>query len=252
VTDNHTAIIPTIVGRAAGEACGSSQEAAMARKPRRSYERKIKPPNITPTEAEYTGMQRAFDHLNVELFGGMLPVVFLTYRARANSAGYFAPDRFTGRVDKAGRHEIALNADAFVGRTDEQIISTLAHEMVHLWQRAFGTPASRGYHNREWSLKMRTIGLQPSSTGAVGGRETGQHMTHYVVPDGPFQKAFRKLVASGWKLNLQSTVIAGTERGPNSKVKFSCPRCHANAWGKPTLEITCTPCGVEMPAEVLS
>jgi hypothetical protein len=225
----------------------------MARKPSRSYERKIiTPVSATPTEAEYSGFQKAFDHLNAELFGRMLPQVFITLRARAHSAGYFAPDRFTGRVDKAGRHEIALNADAFVGRSDEQIVSTLGHEMVHLWQRVFGEPASRGYHNREWSLKMRTIGLWPSSTGAVGGRETGQHMSHYIIDDGPFQKAFRKLVASGWKLNLQSSVIAGGVRGPNSKVKFSCPNCHANAWGKAALQITCTPCVVEMPAEVTS
>jgi predicted SprT family Zn-dependent metalloprotease len=223
----------------------------MSRKSHRSYEQKIKPPvTATPTEAEYTGFQRLFDHLNRELFGGMLPQPFITLRARANSAGYFAPDRFSGRVDKIERHEIALNADVFIGRTDEQIASTLLHEMTHLWQRVFGKPASRGYHNREWSLKMRTVGLWPSSTAAVGGHETGQHMSHYIVDDGPFQKAFRKLVATGWKLNLQSTVMAGGERSPPSKVKFTCRKCQQNAWGKPHLKISCTPCEIPMlPAE---
>jgi hypothetical protein len=83
---------------------------------RRSYEQKS--PTPTPTETEYSGIQRAFDHLNRELFGDLLPNVFITYRARANSAGYFVADRFVGRVDQSGKHEIALNADAFVGRTD--------------------------------------------------------------------------------------------------------------------------------------
>ena len=59
----------------------------------------------------------------------------------------------------------ALNADGFVGRSDEQICSTLAHGLCHLWQHVYGTPPSRGYHDREWSMKMRTIGLMPSSTG---------------------------------------------------------------------------------------
>jgi hypothetical protein len=123
------------------------------------------------------------------------------------------------------------------------------HEQVHLWQRVFGNPGVRGYHNREWSMKMRTIGLMPSSTGAVGGAEVGQHMSHYVVRDGPFQKAFQKLVADGWRLNLETAIAAaGRGRGPPSKVKFTCGSCGQNAWGKPDLKINCGVCGVAMPA----
>jgi predicted SprT family Zn-dependent metalloprotease len=32
--------------------------------------------------------------------------------------------------------ELALNPDAFIDRTDEQICSTPVHEMVHAWQHA--------------------------------------------------------------------------------------------------------------------
>jgi hypothetical protein len=52
---------------------------------------------------------------------------------------------------------------------------------------------------------MREIGLQPSSTGQVGGRATGQHMSHYVVPGGRFEASFQKLAATGWALHLEST-----------------------------------------------
>jgi predicted SprT family Zn-dependent metalloprotease len=79
-----------------------------------------------------------------------------------------------------GRHELALNPDHFICRTDAEICSTLGHEMTHVWQHQFGQPSARGYHNREWAAKMKTMGLQPSNTGAVGGKETGQQMTHYV------------------------------------------------------------------------
>ena len=58
------------------------------------------------------------------------------------------------------------------------------HEMVHVWQHAHGKPGARGYHNKEWAAKMKAIGLQPSSTGMVGGKETGQRMMDYIIPGG--------------------------------------------------------------------
>jgi hypothetical protein len=58
-------------------------------------------------------------------------------------------------------------------------LSTLVHEMVHVWQQHCGTPSKRGYHNKEWATKMKSVGPQPSSTGMVGGKETGQRMSHY-------------------------------------------------------------------------
>jgi hypothetical protein len=32
-------------------------------------------------------------------------------------------------------------------------------------------------------------------------------------------------------------------------MKFSCPGCGQNAWGKPDLAVTCTPCRLDMQAE---
>ena len=61
--------------------------------------------------------------------------------------------------------------------------------MTHVWQHAFGKPSARGYHNKEWAAKMKAIGLQPSSTGMVGGKETGQRMMDYIIPGGAFTKA---------------------------------------------------------------
>jgi hypothetical protein len=215
-----------------------------------------KPAAITPIE--YNQLQDAFDYFNTELFDGRLPDVFITYQRRAGSKGYFSANRFTGRTgqsgsrEQSGHHELALNPDAFVDRTDEQIASTLVHEQTHVWQRHFGKPGSRGYHNKEWATKMKSIGLQPSTTGAVGGKETGQHVTHYIIPGGPFSKAFEKLAAKGWKLNLQSALASGPNGGNNSKTKFTCPSCGQNAWGKPELAIRCIPCGVPMTAAVQS
>jgi hypothetical protein len=208
---------------------------------RRSYERKMdRPTAITPVE--YTGLQAAYDHFNRELFDGSLPDVFITYQRRANSYGYFSPDRFSGRVDKTGRHELALNPDGFIGRRDSAVCSTLVHEQVHVWQQAHGKPSKRGYHNKQWAAKMKAIGLQPSSTGMVGGRETGQRVSHYVITGGAFEQSYDRLAATEWRLNLESAQRPGDERGPNSKTKFTCPACARNVWRKPDTEVFCKPC----------
>jgi hypothetical protein len=98
---------------------------------------------ITPIE--YGGLQEAYDYLNKALFGGALPDVFITYQRRANSKGYFSADRFSGRGAKLGRHELALNPDAFIGRSDQQICSTLVHEQCHVGQHHSGHPSAGSY-----------------------------------------------------------------------------------------------------------
>jgi hypothetical protein len=216
-------------------------------KQRRSYERAIDQP-IAITPVEYSGLQMAYDHFNELLFAGALVDVFITYQRHAHSRGHFSPDRFSGRTASFGRHELALNPDAFIGRSDEQITSTLVHEMVHCWQQQYGKPPSRGYHDKQWATKMKEVGLQPSNTGAVGGKETGQRMSHYVVPDGRFAHAFAALAMTGWKLNLESAHHPGPAGSRKNKTKFICTSCGQNAWGKPDLAVTCTPCRIEMRA----
>jgi SprT-like family len=219
-------------------------ELAMAKRgrPRKSYERKAEA--ITPIE--YSGLQAAYDHFNAVLFDGALVDVFITYQRHAHSRGHFSADRFAGRTAVGGKHELALNPDAFVGRSDEEITSTLVHEMVHVWQQQHGKAAARGYHNKQWAAKMKEIGLQPSNTGAVGGKETGQQMSHYIIRGGRFLSAFCGLAMRGWKLNLESAHRPGPDGGRKSKTKFTCSNCGQNVWGKPNAQVTCTPCGIEM------
>jgi predicted SprT family Zn-dependent metalloprotease len=192
------------------------------------------------TKTEYQGFQQAYDFFNRELFDRSLPQVLVTLQRHAKSRGYFSPERFNGRIDETAVHELALNPDAFTGRTDELILSTLAHEMAHVWQQTYGKPPRKGYHDRKWAEKMKEIGLQPSSSGEAGGAETGQSMTHYILPGGRFAKAYANLAAGGFELHWQSVPVSNTKKA--SKMKFTCQDCGQNAWAKPGAQLICGVC----------
>lgn len=199
--------------------------------------------DTTITEREYHAFQSAYDFFNAELFGGSLPHVLVTFQRHAKAKGYFAADRFQGRTDGAKAHELAMNPDVFTGRTDELILSTLAHEMAHVWQQTHGKAPRKAYHDKQWAAKMKEIGLHPSTTGEPGGKETGQSVTHYIVTGGAYATAYAKLQATGFKLNWQSLPFtAERKKKAASKTKYTCPDCATNAWAKPDTALICGTC----------
>src|ERR1039457_3257743 len=204
---------------------------------------------ITP--AEYGAFQKAYDFFNAELFGGTLPHVLVTLQRHAKARGYFSPKRFTGRTEAVAAHELAMNPDSFTGRTDEQILSTLTHEMAHVWQQTHGKPPTRCYHDRQWAAKMKEIGLQPSTTGEPGGKETGQSVTHYIIPGGAYATAYAQLKARGLKLHWQSAPEGQQAKAKKaSKTKYTCPGCGQNAWAKPNAQLICGECYEDGEGEI--
>lgn len=195
------------------------------------------------TRRNYERLAAAYAHFNARLFGGELPECLITFQRSRRARGYFWRDALQRRKGTRRVDEIALNPELF--RSDRLVMSTLVHEMVHLWQAHFGHPGRRGYHNREWAAKMRTVGLQSSDTGSPGGKETGEGMTHFVIADGPFAGAWGDLLATGFRLEWEATPH---QRGERSKVKYTCPYCGLAVWGKPGLSkrVGCVRCRVAL------
>ena len=217
-----------------------------------------------PTLKQFEALQGAYTYFNKELFGNELPGVILNLSRKSKAMGFAAPFRWresTGKEGKGTIHEISINP-SILTMSAVEVYSTLVHEMVHIWQFQFGNPTRNGYHNKEWAAKMLSVGLIPSDTGMIGGKMTGQNMSDYPEPDGKFGKALKMMPKrfvlpfvsiEGDKLLLISLLGAG-EGNPTgtqplppkpkytSKVKYSCPNCKMNAWGKPELSIICRDC----------
>jgi hypothetical protein len=200
---------------------------------------------------EYQGFQAAYRYFANELFADVnMPDVLITLQRKANTNGYYHHQVFEGRDGERRTSELALNPRHFKTRSDEDILGTLVHEMVHCWQHHFGNQVSRdGYHNEEWADKMEAIGLMPSSTGEYGGKRKGQGMSHYIIDDGPFVVACRKLLGGGFRLNWQSLDRDTDRKKARAKVKYTCLSCGLNAWAKPSVNLDCGDCKCPMPAE---
>lgn len=161
--------------------------------------------NHNPTKALYRLLDAAYAHFNQQLFGGRLPACMLTLQRYRNTMGYFSAERWVND-DGDLAHEIALNPAYFAQHRVIEVLQTLVHEQCHLWQHLYGYRKSRtSYHNREWAEKMHEIGLMPSSTGEVGGAQTGQTMSDYPIADGRFLSACIALVKDGYALGWVDT-----------------------------------------------
>ncbi len=196
----------------------------------------------------------AFAFFNKTLFSEKLPPCIITISSSGRQNGHYQKKRFICRkseaLDKNNQYkdEIALNPDSF-DRDDIVILSTLVHEMVHLWQGTFGEASRAAYHNKQWGDKMEGLGLMPSDTGLEGGKRTGQKMTHYIIYGGQFEER-AKTYLNNFLLDYrgQKTIKLSSPK-KKSKVKSTCPECDLNAWAKPNTNLICGDCEVPLEPE---
>lgn len=155
---------------------------------------------VRATGEVYPELQAAYDHFNTRLFASILPPCLITLNRAKRTKGYFSPGRFV-RHDGQITHEIAMNPAYFACCPIKDTLSTLVHEQVHLWQEAHGTPSRRGYHNAEWAAMAKAVGLHPSDTGAPGGKTVGEHMDHFIIEGGVFDRAADELLSASFRLS---------------------------------------------------
>jgi predicted SprT family Zn-dependent metalloprotease len=206
-----------------------------------------------PTNETYSEFQTAYDFFNRELFNNQLPDCLITYQRKAKTKGYFADGRFENTENGQIIDEIAINPDYFSGKnaSPKTVLSTLVHEMCHLWQKYHGKPGRNRYHNQEWADMMLRVGLQPTDDGTLSGKTTGDRVTHLIVKDGVFDQVCDQLLEKikiAW-VDRWTGVASQSGSKPKNKAKYVCPVCHLNVWGKPGINILCGICKCKLVAK---
>ncbi len=207
------------------------------------------------TQIEYSTLDNAYKFFNERLFGHNLPEVLITFQRKPKANGYFHFECICDRDNPDKRiSEIALNIENFQDRSDQDILSTLCHEMAHAWQFYLGTrPERRNYHDREFSEMMEKIGLMTSSTGEKGGKRCAVKMSHYIISGGKFEKYCNEFLQNN-KINWQNVRISENTkqtRNRKSKLKYQCPDCQEFAWTKVEKKLICGECDREMEEQIL-
>lgn len=240
---------------------------------------------VTPTSETYNELQGVYDFFNGELFDGSLPPCLITLQRDKRSYGYFSARRFVN-AEGVTTDEIAMNPAYFATVPLIEILQTLVKEMVHIWQLHYGKPGRGRYCNKEFSEKLKTLGLAPSSTGEPGGAETGDKVLCYPMAGGQFLRACGSLLRTEFRITwmdrhpIRPEHVAtpeGLEEDPavstlvelgafsipevsdlaepaapknsSNRTKYSCEACALNVWGKPGLRLGCLECGGEFVPE---
>jgi len=214
----------------------------------------------TPTKQQFSAFESAYEYFNKVLFSNELPPVILNLSRKSKAMGFVAPNRWRSADTEPGTagqlHELSINPEILCMDLIE-VYSTLAHEQCHIWQYTHGKPSRPGYHNKEWAHKMIAVGLMPSTTGKPGGNIVGQSMGDYPIEGGVFLLALN-LMPDKLKFPFISTeaeakymvLISGdagsaaeTQPAPTppkkNKLKYTCPQCQTNVWGKADLNLIC-------------
>jgi hypothetical protein len=207
-----------------------------------------------PTNAQFAAYRAMWAYFNTVLFGGALGDVILNFSRLARSLGFFAPERWRDAGDQV-THEISLNPAHLKRDNAKDAASTLVHEMAHLFRHGQPNPPRNGYHDRQWADKMESLGLMPSSTAAPGGARVGYRMSHYIIPGGAFERAFEQMPPAcqlPWTCGIDDEARgkggdkkakkAKKEAARKVKVKYSCPDCELNVWGRAGLHLRCEDC----------
>lgn len=206
----------------------------------------IESPVLPPTYRQFAAFQQAYCYFNRTLFQDSLQPCILILSGRSKT-GYFVPNRWVDDNEQKV-HEIGLNPLLLDTTELQDVMAVLVHNMVHQWQWEQGHQVDRtkpftGYHNKEWAMKMASLGLAPSDTGEADGKATGFVMSQYVVEGGDFSDAFAAMPPDTL-LPYKARKIPLMSTGKSPKLAYQCihPNCEKKVWGAPNIQIRCA-CG---------
>lgn len=117
-------------------------------------------------------LQTIFNAVNRDFYNGDLEKVVITVKQgrKPGVLGSFCTCKEWVQGDKL-RHEISIAANHIGDRTIEEIVTTLMHEMVHLYSQQHGIKdVTRGgtYHNKEFKRTAENHGLDISYNQKIG------------------------------------------------------------------------------------
>lgn len=203
---------------------------------------------ITTMAELQAALQAAFNAINRDFYGGELEKVIITVKEgrKEGTLGTFCTAKEWIQNGKA-RHEINISANYIGQRTVVQTITTLMHEMVHLYnfQNSIKDTSRSGlYHNKKFKQTAEAHGLEIQFADDIGWSLTTptKQTAKWIAENIPI-KSF------GVYKQVADKASSGKINTKQSMVKKVCPCCGNIARVTSEYKLICGECMKEMIIE---
>lgn len=200
-------------------------------------------------------LEKIFRTLNADWFDGELEEPIITIQSTPRAYGHVTVSKTWKRKDD-WRHELNLGAET-LNRPIEEVVSTVMHEMVHLYNIAHGVQdCSRGgtYHNKKFRDEAQRRGLVIEHHPTYGWTITrpSEELIDYIITQGWNDIAINRgrgiwtPPASGGSKAGNGGTEPGTTPKKSSTRKLICPKCGQSVRATKTVNIICGDCMEKM------
>lgn len=190
-------------------------------------------------------LEKIFRTLNADKFGGELEVPIITVQSTPKAYGHFTCGKVWMNAHGDDQYEINIGAGT-LNRPIENVVSTLLHEMVHLYNQMHCIKdCSRGntYHNKRFKAKAEEVGLIIEYDSKIGWSVTS-----------PSEELLDYIIKQGWEdilinRNDGLRISGGSGDGDKKKSstrKYQCPCCGMSVRATKEVHISCMDCNVQL------
>ncbi len=188
-------------------------------------------------------LEKMFRELNMHYFNNALEEPIITIQSTPKAYGHVTVSK-TWRKGQTQRHELNIGAGT-LDRAIEDIVTTLMHEMIHLYNIHIGVQdcsRSGTYHNKKFKKAALARDLDVFYHSKVG---------HGVTK--PTAELCEFIITRGWQ-DIQmgrneSLFVSGTINTTSVKTstrKYICPVCGNSVRATKEVNIMCMDCEVQM------
>ena len=168
----------------------------------------------------------ASDLFNHRLFDNTLPQAQIVFEKLSKSKSKFVESAIADiRNGMPDADKIIINSTILASEEFILLMGALVDALTSQHQHYYGTAGRDGYRNKERAVMSKEIGLYPSKTGEVGGKEIGDGVDFYIITGSPFEQTLQELKAWGYEQTWQEirpspkdSVSQGGKR-----IKYICP-----------------------------
>lgn len=214
----------------------------------------------------YSKIQYVIDLIDESFFSGQgkkkLPeLVFAVNTQIGDSVTAFVQSEALYDKDNKRKLQYLGINPKYLDREPQKILSTLTHELCHVYENEYIHIAKNGYHDKIWVNLMQDCGLEP-----VFLNKSKTAVNTKIKEGGVFEKFAQSFVEKNGKgyFNiveynreyatdiLIQKLLAKDARADNAdketkhynhnKTKYTCAYCDAHVWGKSGLFIVCGNC----------